>query len=100
MSLFTDDIRTNTDAQVRVRRWIAALRWGGFPQAPHFLRSEAGFCCLGVACHLEDPGRWEPDGTLTWREKVYRWGDSLSVLPSRIRDLSDLQHVAGDITKV
>jgi hypothetical protein len=33
-------------------RWTAALRSGEYPQGTNYLRSEDGFCCLGVLCDL------------------------------------------------
>ena len=32
--------------------WIAALRSGEYPQGKNQLRSDAGYCCLGVLCAL------------------------------------------------
>jgi hypothetical protein len=33
-------------------RWVAALRSGEYRQAEGYLRTEEGFCCLGVLCEL------------------------------------------------
>jgi len=33
-------------------KWIAALRSGEYPQDKAFLRSEKGYCCLGVLCDV------------------------------------------------
>lgn len=38
--------------------WIAALRSGKYKQAQGVLKSDTGFCCLGVACDLADPQTW------------------------------------------
>jgi hypothetical protein len=40
------------------RKWVAALRSGKYKQGDGFLRSEKGFCCLGVACDLAAPEKW------------------------------------------
>lgn len=34
--------------------WIAALRSGEFKQDEGYLRTDDGFCCLGVLCHLKE----------------------------------------------
>ena len=39
-------------------RWIKALRSGKYPQATNGLRTETGYCCLGVLCDLIDPSKW------------------------------------------
>lgn len=41
-----------------IRRWIRALRSGKYPQAMGYLRTEAGYCCLGVECDLVNPTGW------------------------------------------
>ena len=37
---------------ITVAQWVAALRSGGYPQTKNHLRTDKGFCCLGVACDL------------------------------------------------
>lgn len=45
-------------------KWLVALRSGDYPQGRNHLRSEQGFCCLGVAADLlikensEKYGKW------------------------------------------
>lgn len=42
--------------------WVAALRSGKYPQGRRALRSNEGFCCLGVLCdlHSQETGHnWE-----------------------------------------
>ena len=34
------------------QKWVAALRSDQYKQGTGQLRSESGFCCLGVACYL------------------------------------------------
>lgn len=43
---------------VNLNVWVAALRGGAYPQAKDFLRSEDGFCCLGVMCDIENSSAW------------------------------------------
>lgn len=38
--------------------WIAALRSGKYKQAQGRLKTDVGFCCLGVACDMVDPQTW------------------------------------------
>lgn len=42
-------------------KWIEALRSGEYKQARRFLRTDAGHCCLGVACDVVKPDGWEPN---------------------------------------
>lgn len=54
------------DPQVK-QKWVDALRSGEYQQATGKLKSQEGFCCLGVLCDLyakehEDAG-WEYRGT-------------------------------------
>lgn len=41
-------------------RWVAALRSGEYQQGMEWLKDYKGhFCCLGVACDLDDPNTWK-----------------------------------------
>ena len=40
-------------------QWIAALRSDKYEQGRGALRTGDAFCCLGVACHLEDKFGWQ-----------------------------------------
>lgn len=91
MNLFTDDIKTNTEAQIAVVNWIAALRSGDYAQATGYLRTPDGFCCLGVACDLFDPSRWSDEPTTLTRAPyfTFRFDQGLhesTTLPPNIRD--------------
>lgn len=33
-------------------RWVSRLRSGDYPQTTGFLRTDSGFCCLGVLCDM------------------------------------------------
>lgn len=37
-------------ATARKAEWIAALRGGNFRQGKYTLKTDGGYCCLGVAC--------------------------------------------------
>jgi hypothetical protein len=45
-------------------KWVAALRSGQYQQAQKALKSEGGFCCLGVLCDVmraDVCGEWDED---------------------------------------
>lgn len=44
-----------------VQKLVEALRSGKYPQARGALRTEAGYCCLGVACDISGLGTWQAD---------------------------------------
>ncbi len=33
-------------------RWVEDLRSGKYRQIRHYLRTDAGYCCLGIACEI------------------------------------------------
>lgn len=109
--LFTNDIKTDLEAQQRVRDWIKALRSGRYEQGRNCLHLAGdGFCCLGVACDLFDNTRWLPmesdgnEGDEDGNEFVgYRtpWrldaeAAEVAVLPDDVRDAYCLYTANGD----
>jgi hypothetical protein len=45
------------------QKWVDALRSGDYQQGQCYLRTNSGFCCLGVLCDLyikENNVEWEP----------------------------------------
>lgn len=40
-------------------KWLRALRSGEYKQAQHFLQTDEGYCCLGVACKLFIPSKFQ-----------------------------------------
>lgn len=46
----------NTTQRNTVRRWIRTLRSGTYPQGMGRLKSNTGYCCLGVLCDTALPG--------------------------------------------
>lgn len=44
------------------QKWVRALRSGKYTQATGALRTEDGFCCLGVLCDVYDPELWQVTG--------------------------------------
>lgn len=71
-------------------QWVAALRSGEYQQGRNFLRTDEGFCCLGVLCDLAvkaGVADWgEPDVFPSIDGRVYddvrACGDSTGVLPT------------------
>jgi hypothetical protein len=58
VSLFYSEIARDPGAQQLARCWVAALRSGRYRQVGEHLRTDLGFCCLGVACDVYRAGRW------------------------------------------
>ena len=78
----------NTNAQ----KWVAALRSGEFHQVCEFLKTDKGYCALGVACalflregnHLRVEEKEEKDlNELLIR--VYTFNDNCRQLPAAVR---------------
>lgn len=76
------------------QQWIDALRSGDYQQATGSLRTEEGFCCLGVLCDLhrkainKKKARWEKIthfGTFTYI------GDA-DILPQDVIDWAGLKN--------
>ena len=58
-NVFTSAIKTDLDAQRRVKRWIRDLKSGKYAQAQGRLKATwGGYCCLGVACNVVKPDEW------------------------------------------
>lgn len=74
-----------TKAQRALRAdWMAALRSGEYAQTTGVLKKPgigAGFCCLGVACDIVDPDRWESD-----EDSGICWEGACTNLPDEVRD--------------
>lgn len=63
-----------------IAKWVTALRSGGYTQAKSRLRKDAAMCCLGVACHISEIGRWDDDGRY-----VTATDRSFSALPEEVQ---------------
>jgi hypothetical protein len=42
------------------QKWLAALRSGEYKQARGYLKTEFGYCCLGVLCDVSGLGEFTP----------------------------------------
>lgn len=55
------------DPEIKAK-WIAALRSGKYPQAKAALRTDVGYCCLGVLCDVVRPNGWsQPFAQPEWK---------------------------------
>ena len=73
---------TRTREEV-IKRWVAALRSGEYKQARHALKTDTGFCCLGVLCDLA-----AKDGGSQWALRspdYYTYMGNSGVLPPVFR---------------
>ena len=64
--------------------WLTALESGNYSQDRQFLRTDKGFCCLGVACDISTKGKWDNNfGNYSYMTKE-------NTLPARVSDKLDL----------
>jgi hypothetical protein len=80
-------------------QWVAALRSGEYQQGRNFLRTDEGFCCLGVLCDLAAKASigvyWsEPTAAPTLDGRVYddvqACCDSTGLLPAAVMCWAEL----------
>jgi len=75
-------------------RWADALESGEYPQAQSYLRTSAGFCCLGVLCNLHAQDHPKFAATQI-RQYVY---DGSSNLPSqRVQQWAGMHTARGEL---
>jgi hypothetical protein len=78
-------------------KWVAALLSGEYQQTSATLRSETGFCCLGVACDVSGAGTWEPIDNGTQHRYNLADDSRVSFVPQALADKIGLrgetQHV-------
>jgi hypothetical protein len=73
--------------------WVDALLSGKYPQGQNLLRSEQGYCCLGVACDLFDKKGWEP----VIAGMSYDYTGYSALLPPAVAGWLGLDRVARDV---
>ena len=61
--------------------WVEALRSGKYSQGENWLRTDRGYCCLGVACEIS--------GLVTWRDGG----------PDHFRSVNTFEAISGTGTK-
>ena len=72
------------------QKWVDALRSGEYQQTQRYLRTDNGFCCLGVLCDLygkENNVEWN----LVNNGHNYEFQEFESYLPSSVRKWADLE---------
>jgi hypothetical protein len=86
-------------------QWVAALRSGDYKQGQEALRTEDGFCCLGVLCDLAVKA-----GAAAWskpREQwisglhfqtVYKCDSEQGVLPSSVSEWAGLESSTPEVS--
>jgi hypothetical protein len=52
------------------QKWVSALRSGDYQQGRNYLRTDNGFCCLGVLCDL-----YGKENNVEWNLAVAEDGD-------------------------
>lgn len=84
----------------QIDNWIAALRSGNYPQATGCLRSDNGYCCLGVLADLNG-AEWIRMATLSRFSAKIGEDEYVSALPAEMLsgmwanefiDLNDFRH--------
>ncbi len=78
------------DAKVK-QQWITALRSSQYEQTTTYLRTEQGYCCLGVLCDLyakehNDVG-WDVAGDVD-----YEFLDEIQTMPEEVKIWAGLSH--------
>lgn len=90
------DTTTTTVDMDLVTRWIEALESGEYQQGQGYLRSNDGFCCLGVVCDLVDPKRWTDDGHKDADlEGIQNWEGEDQILPTDVAAKVGLSQYGG-----
>lgn len=83
------------DAGVK-ERWVAALRSGEYKQTTGYLKTDYGYCCLGVLCDIHDKEQagsgvnWEAgqdEDRLFWSYLTCE-----GTLPERVMDWAQLDN--------
>ena len=66
------------------QKWVSALRSGDYQQGRNYLRTDNGFCCLGVLCDL-----YGKENNVEWNfvnnGHNYEFEEFESYLPSSVR---------------
>ena len=67
-----------------IRLWVEALRSGKYTQGRGRLKTDVGFCCLGVACDISGLSTWEQAEKN--EGKVYHYDHAVAILPLAVRE--------------
>jgi hypothetical protein len=72
------------------QKWVDALRSGDYQQGRNYLRTDNGFCCLGVLCDLygkENNVEWEHSSY----KDAYMFQNTMAVLPLSVVEWSGVE---------
>lgn len=74
------------------KQWIEALRSGEYTQTNMRLKTDEGYCCLGVLCDLHR--KTHPELNLTWTKNdtqdSYFYDDSNVMLHKTVQEWADI----------
>jgi hypothetical protein len=76
--------------------WLKALRSGEYQQATNRLRTNEGFCCLGVLCdiyHKQEQPLYQTGWWFVKDENYYMYNYSSAVLPVVVKEWAGLNDV-------
>ena len=74
------------------QKWVSALRSGEYQQGRNYLRTDNGFCCLGVLCDLyikENQLEWDLTNN---GHNDYMFQDMVGCLPVSVKEWADLDN--------
>lgn len=86
-------------------KWVVALKSGEYKQTQSYLKTDEGFCCLGVLCDLyakENSIGWKEvistyyDESEDYKEDYHEIDGSTETLPHSVRDWADMYSDEGD----
>ena len=90
------------EQQSELTRWAQELRTTALQQGNRRLRSEYGFCCLGIYCHLVNPTGWSPQKSVGEFFVVYQYREAqypkefYTTLPDSFRQALGLSTLLQD----
>lgn len=65
-------------------KWVEALRSGKYRRGNSYLRSDAGWTCLGVLCDVLDSSKWERHGDGVLVDYFWKYDGQSWFLPNAI----------------
>lgn len=67
-------------------KWVEALRSGKYVQGHSQLRTEVGFCCIGVLCDVINPSDWRRHGL----SNMWIYGTTALNMPTAVAGFAKL----------
>ena len=82
-------------------KWIEALKSGTYKQSTLKLKSEKGYCCLGVACEIDERVTWKSARRFGTDEAfVYNGSPSAGKLPGGYHGKLGLHSSGGHVEDI